>query len=104
MPGLEITDFIYYWHHNGGGWTEYNYQNADDFLGDECTSSWIYKGPVLTPTQINEMLAAEREHAAKEAEKHRSDANPHAISDWDVVRTSTANDIAKAIRNLGSAP
>lgn len=59
---------------------------------------------ILTPTQINEMLAAERERAAKEAEKHSSNANPHVVSDWGVVRTSTANDIAKAIRNLGAAP
>ncbi|KAA8425514.1 hypothetical protein FKW50_08560, partial [Acetobacter pomorum] len=60
VPDLEETEIVYYWHQNGGGWTEYNHQDAEDFLTDEDMKGWIYKGPIVTPTQINEMLAAER--------------------------------------------
>lgn len=68
----------------------------------------LYHGPVLTPTQINEMLAAERERCAVIA-----DAKRDAV--WDGKIGSLANDklrtgyaqsaitIGEAIRNLGSA-
>ncbi|CCT58542.1 hypothetical protein [Acetobacter pasteurianus] len=81
-----------------------SYEAEITYSPEEMAREYKYVGPALTPAQITEMLAAERERTAKEAEKHRSDANPHAISDWDVVQTSTANDIAKAIRKLGAAP
>lgn len=68
-------------------------------IAGNCT----YYGPVLTPTQLTELLAGEREKCAREAESHRSKANPHAVAEWDVVQSSTANAIAHAIRNLGDA-
>ena len=49
VAGLEITDIVYYWHQNGGGWTEYNHQGSEDFLTDDDMQGWIYKGPILTP-------------------------------------------------------
>ncbi|AKR49758.1 hypothetical protein [Acetobacter pasteurianus] len=75
------------------GWVTPEQMNAMD---------WEYYAPCLTPTQINGMLAAEREQCAEEAEKHRSDANVHTVIEWDIVQTRTANGIAYAIRNLGA--
>ncbi|MCP1202743.1 hypothetical protein [Acetobacter oryzoeni] len=102
--GLESTDLIYYWHQNGGGWTEYNYQNADDFLGDEDTSGWIYKGPVLTPTQINEMLAAERERICLIIERSLNASCGLLPAAGKTLLKAAAEDITDAIRNLGAAP
>ncbi|MCI1796405.1 MAG: hypothetical protein LKI57_09635 [Acetobacter lovaniensis] len=59
VPDLEGSEIVYYWHQNGGGWTEYSYQDAEDFLTHEDMKGWIYKGPILTPTQIAELLAGE---------------------------------------------
>ncbi|AKR48454.1 MULTISPECIES: hypothetical protein [Acetobacter] len=74
------------------------------------TKAWEYHGPVLTPTQINEMLAAERERAAKKAQEISDeyyDERELADNDDDRVyydeRMCAASECAKAIRNLGAA-
>ena len=97
VAGLEITDIVYYWHQDGGGWTEYNHQGSEDFLTDEDMQGWIYKGPILTPTQIAEMLAGERERCAKICE----DAYEKSGHDFEYLG---CNDAASQIRNLGDAP
>ena len=52
VAGLEITDIVYYWHQNGGGWTEYNHQGSEDFLTDDDMQGWIYKGPSSPPRRL----------------------------------------------------
>lgn len=67
--------------------------NPDEF------GTFYYVGPCLTPTQISEMLAGEREKCAQEA--------LHIGESWDGTKLSpcnTARQIAQAIRNLGDAP
>ncbi|MBS0966160.1 hypothetical protein JK165_08685 [Acetobacter okinawensis] len=64
-----------------------------DLLRDE-----EYHGPALTPTQIAEMLAGERERSAQEAISIGENWNGTELSP-----TNTARHIAHAIRNLGDA-
>lgn len=95
---------LMWWDAENTGWRIVPTGRIEDLAKDDVENKLSYVGPVLTPAQIAEMLSAERERCAKKAEKHRSYANPHAVDDLDVVQTITANDIAKAIRNLGDAP
>ena len=108
VSDLEETDIIYYWHQNGGGWTEYNHQGSEDFLTDEDMQGWIYKGPVLTPTQINEMLAAERERAATAIDHLKNEERGLYATGLMTTRAEiTIRALAFAaeeIRNLGAAP
>ena len=104
VAGLEITDIVYYWHQNGGGWTEYNHQGSEDFLTDDDMQGWIYKGPILTPTQINEMLAAERERCAIVCENQKPSEDNASRSICLNSRWHTASQCAANIRNLGAAP
>ncbi|GBQ46529.1 hypothetical protein [Acetobacter ghanensis] len=55
--------------------------------------------PALTPAQIDEMLAGERERAAQKAIRIGESWNGTELSP-----TNTARAIAHAIRNLGDAP
>lgn len=63
------------------------------------TDSWSYIGPCLTPAQIAELLAAEREKCAQEAIHIGESWNGTALSPC-----NTARHIVQAIRNLGAAP
>ncbi|OUJ13845.1 hypothetical protein HK26_04185 [Acetobacter okinawensis] len=66
-------------------------KEPEDFAGDE------YHGPVLTPTQITEMLAGERERCARLCE----DAYEKSGHDFEYL---ACNGVAAQIRNLGDAP
>ncbi|WP_161596331.1 hypothetical protein, partial [Acetobacter pomorum] len=81
-----------------------------DFLTDEDMKGWIYKGPIVTPTQINEMLAAERERCAKLAQEisdgyyeQRETAGSDAERIYADERMCAASECSQAIRNLGAA-
>ncbi|WP_155738477.1 hypothetical protein [Acetobacter pasteurianus] len=68
-----------------------------------------YYGPVFSPTQINEMLAAERERCAVIADAKRDAVWDGKIGSLakDKLRTGYAQaaiTIGEAIRNLGDAP
>lgn len=70
-----------------------------------------YIGPVLTPAQINEMLAAERERCAKKAQEisdgyyeQRETAGSDAERIYADERMCAAKECADYIRNLGAAP
>ncbi|MGO2959309.1 MAG: hypothetical protein ACTIDN_09770 [Acetobacter sp.] len=116
IPDLEETDIIYHWHQNGGGWTEYNHHGPEDFLTDEDMKGWIYKGPVLTPTQIAEMLAAERERCAIKMDQYKQKVvDDYGSYDPATGITEIASEAANTeiefyetaaqiIRNLGAAP
>lgn len=59
----------------------------------------IYITPILTPTQIAELLAGEREKCAQEAIHIGEILNGTELSPCNVARN-----IAHSIRNLGAAP
>ena len=63
-----------------------------------------YHGPVLTPTQINEMLAAERERCAIVCENQKPSEDNASRSICLNSRWHTASQCAANIRNLGAAP
>lgn len=72
---------------------------------------WSYHGPCLTPAQINEMLAVERERCAKEAQKisdeyyeNREEADNDDDRVYADERMCASSECADAIRNLGAAP
>ncbi|MCP1233429.1 hypothetical protein [Acetobacter fabarum] len=67
------------------------WKEPEDFAGDE------YHGPVLTPAQIAEMLAGERERCAKLCE----DEYGKSGKDFEYLGCLSC---AEAIRNLGDAP
>ncbi|MFS8366812.1 hypothetical protein ACJRO0_04860 [Acetobacter oryzifermentans] len=78
--------------------------NPDEF------GTFYYVGPCITPTQINEMLTAERERCAKECDAIAT----FASSDWKATAydsdnragdaaEETAEICAQKIRNLGAA-
>lgn len=63
-----------------------------------------YDGPILTPAQIAEMLAAERERCC-DIVANRAPGNFHELPERDAsILTNMAEDICEAIRNLGAAP
>ncbi|MFT8439876.1 hypothetical protein [Acetobacter fabarum] len=63
----------------------------------EMARRFCYHGPCLTPTQIAELLAGERERCAKLCE----DAYEKSGRDFEYL---ACNGIAAQIRNLGAAP
>ncbi|GBQ69347.1 hypothetical protein AA0474_1898 [Acetobacter lovaniensis NRIC 0474] len=73
------------------------YRTIPEILKDTVGTKYI--GPCLTPTQIDEVVAGERERCVQEA--------LHIGESWDGTELSpsnTARHIAQAIRNLGAAP
>ena len=91
--------------------TERYLRNGKEFSVDTIQDSAIgYHGPVLTPTQIAEMLEAERERCAKKAQEISDkyyDQREAADNDDDRVyadeRMCSASECASDIRNLGAA-
>lgn len=74
--------------------------DCDDDLHspEKAAKSMRYHGPVLTPTQINEMLAAERQWCA-DACRAMSFDNHYTKTQRDALEEAE-----NAIRNLGAAP
>ncbi len=72
--------------------------NHSYYTGPDWVLNWEYCSPILTPTQLTEMLAGERERCAQEA--------IHIGESWggtELSPTNTAHHIAHSIRNLGDA-
>lgn len=63
-----------------------------------------YYGPVLTPTQINEMLAGERERICLMIERSLDASCSLLPPAGKTLLKAAAEDITDAIRNLGAAP
>lgn len=89
----------YYWLTKHQVWVEYDHEGPDDALEGYDLIGWSYVGHVLTTTQINEMLAAERERCAQEAIQIGESWGGTELSP-----TNTARHIAHSIRNLGATP
>ena len=109
-PGVPLFPEQEGWHVMEGrsaGQTALTHWNGREWGGGEqvralnTSPEWYrYVGPVLTPTQINEMLAAERERCAKTCEAEQ-------IPDFSMPEQWHNNGCkhsARAIRNLGAAP
>lgn len=90
-------NLVYYWKAKHQVWVEYDHEGPEDALEGYDLIGWVYVGPVLTPAQIAEMLAAERERCAKLCE----DAYEKSGHDFEYL---ACNGIAVQIRNLGDAP
>ena len=109
-------DYFRYWHSKEELWSEGRCRNLDRFIPlpkyghdpDYVACHYEYIGPVLTPTQIAELLAGERERCAKACDVIAT----FASSDWKATaydsdnRASdaaeeTAEICAQNIRNLG---
>lgn len=126
-PDGQKTELVYYWKAKHQVWVEYDYQGADDALEGYDLIGWVYVGPVLTPTQINEMLVAERFRISGQTQNmltlamsrfgldtinsileemrpknDRSDWTEYAHTKSDFV--DEAKKRFREIRNLGAAP
>ncbi|GCD58819.1 hypothetical protein NBRC3280_1320 [Acetobacter pasteurianus NBRC 3280] len=102
----------YWWDAHCSCWTT-SEDGEFSWIPDDMSSvlGFSYIGPVLTPTQINEMLAAERERAARTAQEisdkyynEREKAYHQDAREYADERMCAASECAKAIRNLGAAP
>lgn len=81
------------------GWALGDYDD-DLHSPEKAAKSMCYHGPCLTPTQIAEMLAAERERCAKVCEERR-------LPDFSMPEqwyNNGCDHCSNAIRNLGAAP
>ncbi|MCG4258164.1 hypothetical protein [Acetobacter senegalensis] len=65
---------------------------------------YSYISPILTPTQISEMLAAEREQCAVAIEKEKPTEDDACRSQYLNTKFHTISRGAAEIRNLGAAP
>jgi hypothetical protein len=91
---------LFYWDSENRYWWDRNrryYRTISEILVDAVETKYI--SICLTPTQMAEMLAGERDRCVQEA--------LHIGESWDGTELSpsnTARHIAQAIRNLGAAP
>lgn len=89
-------------------WREWRASTGSLLVECKYRKGWIYKGPVLTPTQIAERLAAERERCAavldhlKNEESEMYDVGLMTTRAEITIRAFTSG--AEEIRNLGAAP
>ena len=90
---------VYHWDSKESCWLEFPTGSRKGWDKRPDLDVLKYHGSVLSPAQIAEMLAAERERAAQEAICIGESWNGTELSP-----TNTARTIAHAIRNLGAAP
>ncbi|MFT8418444.1 MAG: hypothetical protein ABF636_06390 [Acetobacter sp.] len=98
-------DYFRYWHSKEELWSETRHRNLCHCLPlpkyghdpDYVACRHQYIGPVLTPAQIAEMLAGERERVAKEIVAFED--NWMGASDGN----NALQDAIRIIRNLGAA-
>lgn len=101
---LDTGKFIHVWHwYAKKKWWERK-PNTDIAHEPKHFSHFSYIGPVLTPAQINEMLAAEREQCAKICDEFTPDKAGIADDAFLTGRYLALAGIAEKIRNLGAAP
>ncbi|ATJ90407.1 hypothetical protein HK16_04010 [Acetobacter senegalensis] len=106
------SDLVYYWIAEHQVWVEYENENEapDDALDGYDLIGWAYVGPCLTPAQIAEMLAAERERClaafAEHGERAELAYRDSASDEEKQYRRGALNTFEKCrdeIRNLGGA-
>lgn len=87
---------VYHWDSKESCWLEFPTGSRKEWDKRPDLDVLKYHGPVLTPTQIAEMLAGERDRCAKVCE----DAYEKSGRDFEYLG---CNDAASQIRNLGYA-
>lgn len=95
-PGFVVWE----WSAKNKEYSGISYEAEIVYSPAEMACEYKYCGPVLTTTQIKEMLAAERERCAKTCEAEQ-------IPDFSMPEQWHNNGCkhsARAIRNLGDAP
>jgi hypothetical protein len=110
-------DYFRYWHSKEELWSEGRCRKLGHFIPlpkyghdpDYVACHYEYIGPVLTPTQIAELLAGERERCAEIARRNMNDAAARMQTDageaWvrAYAQRTMANEIEVEIINLGAA-
>lgn len=111
-PALSPT-YLYscWWDSEGKAWSGFDEAPWDL---EECSDSLAdmeYHGPCLTPTQISEMLAAERERCVEALQEVSEEYRKNAQEIGTVTATNSTEEKIEAvddcwvkIRNLGAAP
>ncbi|KAA8387336.1 hypothetical protein FOH24_13765 [Acetobacter tropicalis] len=106
-PDGQKNELVYYWKAEHQVWVSYDHEGPDDALEEYDLIGWAYVGPCLTPTQISDMLAGERERCANVCDTLKArEREIHGIglSTTAVERTAKAYDSAGyLIRKLGEA-
>ncbi|BCZ75801.1 hypothetical protein [Acetobacter phage phiAP1] len=105
----EDLHLVYHWDSGKQCWSDFPVNTTKQWDRKQSLQDYKYVGPVLTPMQINEMLAAERERCAVIADAKRDAVWDGKIGSLakDKLRTGYAQSaitIGEAIRNLGAAP
>lgn len=107
--GKALVRARFHWDAGSGG--NWQLRNGHWMSAADAALRFTYVCPALTPTQINEMLAAERERAARVAQEvsdkyynEREKAYHQDAREYADERMCAASECAKAIRNLGSEP
>lgn len=101
------NELVYYWKAKHQVWVEYDHEGHDAALEGYDLIGWAYIGPILTPAQISEMLAAERERAVAAclSQKEVFESPEYAGGPLGAVMERFACDqCIQEIRNLGDAP
>lgn len=118
------SDLVYYWIADHQIWVEYEEEGPDDALNEYDTHGWSYVGPVLTPTQLTEMMEGDRNsdlhcalmdsiyvsgmkvgwNCAQDDDSARYNSIKEKILQDRIDSGVSFSERSKAIRNLGDAP
>ena len=107
----EDLHLVYHWNSGKQCWSDFPVNTTKQWDLKPSLQDYKYVGPVLTSAQINEMLAAERERAAKAAQEvsdtyyeQRQESESDNERIYADERMFAAQECVEAIRNLGAAP
>lgn len=97
-----------YWDSGKTSWFTTNQSGSPRWI---CSQNWKFLGPVLTPTQLTELLAGERERCVEALQEVAEEYRKNAEEVGTVMATNSAEEKIEAvddcwvkIRNLGDAP
>lgn len=95
---------VFQWISKNDEYRATSYDGEILYSPNEISQEYEYHGPVLTPTQINEMLAAERERICLMIERSLDASCSLLPTAGKTLLKAATEDITDAIRNLGAAP
>ena len=94
----EDLHLVYHWNSEKQCWSDFPVNTTNQWDLNPNLQDYKYVGPVLTPAQINETMAAERDRCA-DACRAMSFDNHYTKTQRDALE-----EVETAIRNLGAAP
>lgn len=94
----EDLHLVYHWDSGKQCWSDFPVNTTKQWDRKPSLQDYKYVGPVLTPTQINEMLAAERQWCADACRAMSFDSH------YTKTQRDALEEAENAIRNLGAAP